>query len=129
MQRTYGIKQMSRDFKDFLSAYCEQTRLRIALLLDGADICVNCLVAVLDLPQSTISRHLAVLRNAGLIRASKKGSNTYYTLETRNEPFGRINRKIISAYKEELAGQEPFSSDIFRLQEQLKICPVDCRVA
>ncbi len=55
------MKKETRIFK----ALADETRLRIlALLLEG-ELCVCELIAALELPQSTTSRHLAYLRNSG----------------------------------------------------------------
>ncbi|MBU4034431.1 MAG: metalloregulator ArsR/SmtB family transcription factor, partial [Proteobacteria bacterium] len=46
----------------FFKALSEEPRLRILALLLSGELCVCDLMAVLQLPQSTISRHLAYLR-------------------------------------------------------------------
>ncbi|EPR32323.1 transcriptional regulator, ArsR family [Alkalidesulfovibrio alkalitolerans DSM 16529] len=61
-------------------ALAEPIRLRILALLKDGELCVCDLTETLALPQSTVSRHLAVLRTAGWIRGRKGGSWTYYSL-------------------------------------------------
>jgi ArsR family transcriptional regulator len=61
-------------------ALADQTRLRILNLLQGGELCVCHLVAVLDVPQPTASRHLAYLRRAGLVVARKEGLWMHYRL-------------------------------------------------
>ncbi|HEX9779019.1 MAG TPA: metalloregulator ArsR/SmtB family transcription factor, partial [Geopsychrobacteraceae bacterium] len=58
-----SMKTTTRLFK----ALSDETRLRILALLQAGELCVCDLMAILDLPQSTVSRHLAYLRNAGLV--------------------------------------------------------------
>lgn len=59
----------------------EEVRLRIlALLLEEEELCVCDLMAVLQLPQSTVSRHLAHLKHAGWLRDRRVGVWSYYTL-------------------------------------------------
>ena len=66
-------------------ALSDETRLRIlALLLDG-ELCVCEIIAALDLPQSTISRHLAYLRNSGWVSDRRQGVWMYYRLNDRDE--------------------------------------------
>ncbi len=61
-------------------ALADETRLRIiALLMDG-ELCVCDLVAVLELPQSTVSRHLACLRHAGMVSDRRRGQWMFYRL-------------------------------------------------
>jgi ArsR family transcriptional regulator len=61
-------------------ALADETRLRIlALLLEG-ELCVCEIIAALELPQSTISRHLAYLRNSDWVRDRRQGVWMYYRL-------------------------------------------------
>jgi ArsR family transcriptional regulator, arsenate/arsenite/antimonite-responsive transcriptional repressor len=61
-------------------ALSETIRLRILALLIEGERCVCDLMAVLDLPQSTVSRHLATLRNSGWIKGRRQGLWMYYRL-------------------------------------------------
>jgi ArsR family transcriptional regulator len=70
------MKQTARFFK----ALADETRLRILALLVQGELCVCDLMAALDLPQSTVSRHLATLRNAGLVDDRRQGIWMYYRL-------------------------------------------------
>lgn len=64
----------------FFKALADETRLRIlALLLEG-ELCVCELIAALELPQSTVSRHLATLRNSGWVTDRRQGVWMYYRL-------------------------------------------------
>ena len=55
---------------------------RILLLyaLSKGSQCVNELVDVLEVPQSTVSRHLGILRERGLVSVERQGTSMYYTL-------------------------------------------------
>ncbi|MCI0183041.1 MAG: metalloregulator ArsR/SmtB family transcription factor [Acidibacillus sp.] len=54
-------------------------------------LCVQDFVAHLQLPQSTVSHHLSLLRNAGLVRSVKKGLWVYYYRDERAvELFKRV---------------------------------------
>jgi ArsR family transcriptional regulator len=64
---------MKREAQIF-KALGDETRLRImALLIDGEELCVCDIMAALDIPQSTVSRHLSNLRNAGLVNDRRQG--------------------------------------------------------
>ncbi len=52
-------------------------RLRILALLEREELAVHELVALLGAPQSTVSRHLALLRDAGLVRDRREGTSSY----------------------------------------------------
>lgn len=71
------MKRTAQIFK----ALSDEIRLRIINLLQASgELCVCDLMAVLDLPQSTVSRHLAYLRNANLVVDQRKGVWMYYQL-------------------------------------------------
>ncbi len=70
------MKNQARLFK----ALSDETRLRILALLLAGELCVCDLMAVLEAPQSTVSRHLAYLRNAGLVDDRRQGVWIYYRL-------------------------------------------------
>ena len=55
----------------------DPTRVRILSLLEREELAVQDLVEVLDLGQSSVSRHLSILRDAGLIRDRKQGTFCY----------------------------------------------------
>lgn len=65
---------------DQLKALGDETRLRILALLAERELCVCEILAVLELPQSTVSRHLAILRRAGWVLDRRQGSWMYYRL-------------------------------------------------
>ncbi len=76
------VRPVSRLFK----ALGDETRLRIVALLAHGELCVCHLVAALDLAQPTASRHLAVLRNAGVVDTRRNGSWVYYRLIEQTDP-------------------------------------------
>lgn len=62
-------------------ALADDTRLRLAVLLFRyGELCVCDLVEALQLPQPTVSRHLAQLRNAGLVTDRREGQWVHYRL-------------------------------------------------
>ena len=65
-----------------LKALADPTRIGIVNRLAGADeLCVCDLTDAFDLSQPTISHHLRVLREAGLVEARKQGTWAYYRLD------------------------------------------------
>lgn len=63
---------------DIFRALADEVRLRILGALLGAELSVAELVDVLGLPQSTVSRHLKPLREAGLAETRREGTSIYY---------------------------------------------------
>jgi ArsR family transcriptional regulator len=61
-------------------ALADPTRILIMYYLAEKPYCVNDLVDALKLPQSTISRHLGILRERSLVKTVREGSSITYTL-------------------------------------------------
>ena len=77
-------------------ALADETRLRIlALLLEG-ELCVCEIMAALDLPQSTVSRHLAYLRNSGWVKDRRQGVWMYYSLNEGGPALIRAMRPLLA---------------------------------
>jgi ArsR family transcriptional regulator len=65
----------------YFKALADPTRVAIVNRLTGADeVCVCDLTAAFDLSQPTVSHHLKVLRDAGLVESSRRGTWAYYRL-------------------------------------------------
>ncbi len=63
------------------NALSDHKRMKIIKLLLNRKLCVCEFTEVLDVAQSTVSHHLALLENTGLIKGFKKGKWTFYELE------------------------------------------------
>lgn len=81
---------MKNDLAVF-KACADETRLRILFLLSEGELCVCEIVAVLDMPQGKISRHLSVLKHAGLVSDRRNGIWIYYSLA---EPGTALKRLL-----------------------------------
>lgn len=64
-----------------IKAMAHATRLFIIELLQNGSLCVCEINALIDADVSTVSKHLSILRNAGLVSSEKKGLQVYYSLE------------------------------------------------
>ena len=65
---------------DDLTALADATRSRMLLVLERHELTVSELCAVLQLPQSTVSRHLKTLLDAEWVSSRRDGTSRYYTL-------------------------------------------------
>ena len=87
---------MPQPLPDLFKALADPTRLRVLRLLDETELHVNELVEILELPQPTVSRQLAVLLRAGLVSRRRDGQWTFYSLNASNgwsaDGFGRALR-------------------------------------
>src|SRR3954449_3418833 len=69
---------------DHLASLADTTRSRLLLLLDRHELTVSELCGIMQLPQSTVSRHLKALVDSGWIAARADGTSHLYTM-TRDE--------------------------------------------
>lgn len=91
---------MSEAVKLF-KALADETRLRILNLLCRRELCVCQIVEVLGVGQSKASRHLAHLRQAGLVTDRREGLWMYYSLSALS---GELQRQVVEWLKQ--AGDE-----------------------
>ena len=110
---------MNIDHESFFKMLADRTRMRALMLMQSEDeLCVCELTHALKLSQPKISRHLAQLREAGLVRARREGLWMYY----------RINPALpdwVSAImKNALAGSE--QDKTFR-QDHHRLCGMQAR--
>lgn len=76
-----------------LQALADPTRLAIVRQLsDERETCACDLTVGIDLSQPTVSHHLRVLREAGIVRADRRGSWVYYSLAP--AAMGRLQRIV-----------------------------------
>src|SRR5262250_1886651 len=85
------VRSMSRLFK----ALGDETRLRIVALLSHGELCVCHLEDALGISQPNASRHLAVLRNAGVVEPRRNGNWVYYRLVEQTDEECRQHMKTL----------------------------------
>lgn len=64
-----------------IKAMAHPTRLFIVDRLSRGEQCVCALTEMIEADISTVSKHLSILKNAGIVRDEKRGTQVYYTLE------------------------------------------------
>ena len=72
------MKKTSAHLESLFQALGDRTRLRLLNLMADGEVCVCFFVEVLNEPQPKISRHLGVLRAAGLVAARREGKWMHY---------------------------------------------------
>lgn len=82
---------------DLLTALAEPTRLRIVNCLRAAPLFVSDLQALLEIPQPTVSRHLKVLREQGVVRDTPIGQFVLYRLRRVSAPEQRIVSAVLDS--------------------------------
>lgn len=104
----------------------DQTRLRaLALMQEAGELCVCELVAALDLSQPKISRHLAAMRDAGLLTSRRDAQWVFYQIDTALPDW---QRAVIMAAMAGLKGEPVLKQDTSRLAT-MKNRPERCNAA
>lgn len=93
-------------------ALSDPTRLRIMVLLAEKELCVCQLEDALGLSQVKVSRHLNVLRHAGLVIARREGLWMYYT---QAKPKNCLETRIFVCFKKCLRKDRFCLADIARM--------------
>src|SRR4051812_38158473 len=102
---------------DHLSALSDATRSRLLLLLDRHQLTVSELCTIMQLPQSTVSRHLKALADSGWIAARAEGTSHIYTM-TRDE-LDPAARRLWLLVRDQVGPTPASAQDQRRLQMAL----------
>lgn len=97
-----------------LGTLADVTRSRLLLLLDRNELMVSELCGVLQLPQSTVSRHLKTLLDAGWVSSRREGTSRYYTLVL--EGRGQAARRLWTLVREWVGSSPAADQDARRLK-------------
>ncbi|MFP3937142.1 MAG: ArsR/SmtB family transcription factor [Phycisphaerae bacterium] len=67
-----------REFLNITKALSDENRIRAMMALAGGELCVCQLIELLELAPSTVSKHMSILHQAGLVETRKDGRWIYY---------------------------------------------------
>jgi DNA-binding transcriptional ArsR family regulator len=90
----------AEDLGALLRALADDTRLRIFALLTKAELCVCEIEDILDLSQSLVSNHLAVLRRAGLVESRRDAEDARWVFYRANAAAAATLRERLGALLE-----------------------------
>lgn len=102
---------------DHLSSLADSTRSRLLLLLDGRELTVSELCGILQLPQSTVSRHLKALSDGGWVSARAESTSNLYTM--RRDELDAPARRLWGLVREQVGGTAAAIQDQRRLAAAL----------
>lgn len=113
------MKPQSLDaLEQMFKALADDTRLRILALLASGEVCVCHIHGALDLPQPTVSRHLAYLRKTGLVAARREGLWMHYRLEMPETPAAA---RVLKASLDAVHATSGITTDRRRLSSLVSI--------
>lgn len=107
---------MNSDFlfemETFFLALADKTRLRLLNLMREDEICVCFFTEVLEESQPKVSRHLAYLRNAGIVEARREGKWMNYRIVKPENPYAE---RVLRDTLDWLESQETMREDYEKL--------------
>lgn len=117
-----------RQLETALKAAADPTRTRILKLLEGGELCVCELQAVLRLAPSTVSKHVALLKAAGLVCDRRDGRWIHYSLDgSGHNPYAGAVLHLVGGA---LRLDPQIRADRKRLEEVLAMPPAEvCAMA
>lgn len=96
----------------YFRALADATRWRIVPLVMDQALCVCDLATILDMPQSSVSSHVQVIRRAGLLESETCGKWTYFRITDDHLP-------LLRTLLMNLAREEHQATDLQRCREHL----------
>jgi DNA-binding transcriptional ArsR family regulator len=118
--RAYEVPDLLTTVSAALKAAGEPSRLRILKVLEDGELCICHMVELLGVSQPTVSRHLAVLRRAGLVEERKDGRWSWFRVAAA-APFLRRILGAIGGCGED----DPTVAEDRRRAEEFRKTPVE----
>ena len=118
-----------KDVLNITKALADENRLRILMALQEGEICVCQITELVGLAMSTVSKHLSVLYQAGLVNARKEGRWMYYSLPGKGAPTAA--REAVAWVRRSLEDNQRITEDATRLKKVLamdvgEVCKRQC---
>jgi DNA-binding transcriptional ArsR family regulator len=112
-----------RQFMAMTKALADEKRVRMLLALQGGELCVCQITELFGLAASTISKHLSILYQAGLVDSRKNGRWMHYSLAAKGASAPVV--EAIRLVAKSLAEDPRKVEDAVRLKKVLAMDPVE----
>jgi ArsR family transcriptional regulator, arsenate/arsenite/antimonite-responsive transcriptional repressor len=103
-----------KEFLGLTKALSDESRVRALMALMGGELCVCQIIELLGLAPSTVSKHMAILHQAGLVETRKEGRWIYYHLN--EDPEVRCVGTVMAMARECLSRNDRIRDDARRLK-------------
>lgn len=104
-----------KEFLNITKALADANRLRMLMALRAGEVCVCQIAELTGLALSTVSKHLSVLYQAGLVNARKDGRWMYYSLPGKGTPTPA--REAVAWVRRSLDANERIAEDEKRMKK------------
>lgn len=106
-----------KELEQYFKALGDNTRLRILNLLLHGELCGCDIQYVLSSSQPLVSRHLAYLKNSGMVTDRREGYRIYYRLSKEQQ---LASKSLFEFLRHAFKAEEPFEQDTKRLKGAIK---------
>ncbi len=118
-----------KEFLNMTKALADENRLRMLMALRGGEVCVCQIAEWTGLALSTVSKHLSVLYQAGLVNARKEGRWMFYSLPGKGAPTAA--REAVAWVHRSLEDNQRITEDAKQLKKVLgmdvgEVCKRQC---
>ena len=104
-----------RKFMNIVKALADENRVRVLMALRDRELCVCDIIEMLGLAPSTVSKHLSILYQAGLLDSRKEGRWVHYRLASKDAPIEA--QQAVAWVSNSLATDKKVQEDTIRLME------------
>jgi len=111
------------NFLQLTKALADESRVRLLLALRGGELCACQLTELLELAPSTVSKHLFLLKHAGLLESRKEGRWIYFKLVGKDAPV--VVREAMDWVKKSLGRSPVALADAVQLKKILQEDPAE----
>ena len=84
-----------KNLTSYFKLLSDETRLRIMILLFHSEFCVCQLTKITGISQPNVSKHLARLKDMGLVKDQRKEQYSFYSIDIKDKLFERILESIV----------------------------------
>lgn len=112
-----------REFMNITKALADENRVRTLLALRQGELCVCQITELFGLAPSTVSKHLSILFQAGLVESRKDGRWIYYNLPGKDAPVAV--REALDWVEQSLADNPHVLADSKQLKKIVRQDPTD----
>lgn len=106
-----------KELEQYFKALADTSRLRILNLLLHGELCVCDIQHVLEATQPNVSRHLAYLKNSGLVLDRRDGYRVFYRLANPKDP---MKRRLFEFLRDAYKNEEQMQADREHLKEAIE---------
>ena len=117
------LAKYMKELMNLTKALADETRVRMLMMLRGGELCVCQITELFGLAPSTVSKHLSILHQAGLVESRKTERWVYYRLPGREA--STMVRGGFSWLTKAIEKDDQIKSDGRKLKEILKVSPAE----